>query len=113
MNYNVVFHVDLDDKNILNLAISNIVNYLNATEGKKAEIILLFNGASVNFLKKENTPQELIELQKKGLIIRACQNAINKFSLTKDMLMNEIEIVPAGIVELVRLQNEHFSYIKP
>ncbi len=113
MNYDVVFHVDLDESKILDVAISNINNYFNAIEGKQANVILLINGPAVKLIKQENAPQDLIDLQEKGLSIRVCQNAINKFSFSKEMLLNGIEIVPAGIIELVRLQNEHYSYIKP
>ena len=113
MNYDAVFHIDLEDYNILNIAISNIDNYYKAIQEKKANVVLLFNGAAVNLLRKENLLLELTELQNKGLVIRVCQNALNKFSLTKEMLLNGIEVVPAGIVELVRLQNEHYAYIKP
>lgn len=113
MNYNVVFHIDLDDQKYLNVAISNIENYLLAIEGNKAEIVMLINGAAVNLIKKEVAPKELGLLQNKGLSIRVCQNAINHFSLTKEMLIDNITVVPAGVVELVRLQNEHFSYVKP
>lgn len=117
MNYNTVFHVDLNDEAVLNVAISNIANYYNvlenAADGKNAEIVLLVNGPAINLFVKEKTKAELVDLQKRGLKIRACQNAVNKFSLSKEKLMDEIEIVPAGIVELVRLQNEHFAYIKP
>lgn len=113
MNYNIVFHVDLNDGGILNVAISNITNYFTAIEGQKAEVVLLVNGPAINLFKKEAVLPELYDLQKKGLQIRVCQNAVNKFSLSREMLMDGVEVVPAGIVELVRLQNEHFAYIKP
>ena len=113
MNYDIVFHVDLDEQKILKIAIANIDNYYKAIEEKKAEVVLLINGPAVNLIKKEVAPQELSLLQNKGLSIRVCQNAINNFSLTKEMLLDNIDVVPAGVVELVRLQNEHFSYVKP
>ncbi len=113
MNYDIVFHVDLDEQKNLNIAITNIDNYFTAIEGKKAEVVLLVNGPAVNLIKKDVAPQGLSLLQSKGLSIRVCQNAINHFSLTKEILIDNITVVPAGIVELVRLQNEHFSYVKP
>ncbi len=38
---------------------------------------------------------------------------MNKFSLPKETLMDGVQVVPAGIVELARLQNERYTYIKP
>ncbi len=113
MNYNTVFHVDLNDESVLNIAVSNISNYFAALEGKSAEIVLLVNGPAINWFTKEKVKAEFADLQKKGLKIRVCQNAMNKFSLNKEQLAEGAEVVPAGIVELVRLQNEHFAYIKP
>ncbi len=82
MNYDIVFHVDLNDEAVLNIAISNITNYFTAIEGQKAEVVMLVNGPAVNLFKKET-------------------------------LMDGVQVVPAGIVELARLQNERYTYIKP
>ncbi len=113
MNYDIVFHVDLNDEAVLNIAISNIANYFTAIEGQKAEVVMLVNGPAVNLFKKETALPALKDLQGKGLQIRVCQNAMNKFSLPKEMLMDGVQVVPAGIVELARLQNERYTYIKP
>lgn len=113
MNLDIVFHVDLNDSAILGVAISNVMNYFTAIEGKKADVVMLVNGPAVNLFKKEIVLPELKTLQDKGLTIKLCQNALNKFSLTKEMVMEGVQIVPAGIVELVRLKNEHYTYIKP
>ena len=113
MTYDVVFHLDLDDEKILMLALSNISNFYNAPQSKGAEIVLLANGPAVKLFSKGNAPKELTELQAKGASIRLCQNALNKFELEPAHLEEGILIVPAGIVELIELQNKGFSYIKP
>jgi len=113
MNYNVVFHVDLDDEKILMLTLSNIHNFYNTPQSKGAEVVLLANGPAVKFFSKGNAPKELTELKAKGMSIRLCQNALNKFELSSEQLEEGLLIVPAGIVELIELQNKGFSYIKP
>lgn len=113
MNLNIVFHVDLNDSAVLNIAISNVTNYYTAIEGQKADVVMLVNGPAVNLFKKEIALPELKNLQDKGLKIELCQNALNKFGLTKEMLMDGVQVVPAGIVELVRLKNEQYTYVKP
>lgn len=42
-----------------------------------------------------------------------CNNALNKFGIDREHLWNSASVVPAGVVELVRLQREGFAYIKP
>jgi uncharacterized protein len=41
------------------------------------------------------------------------RNALAKQSLAAADLVEGCEIIPAGIVELIRLQQEGFAYIKP
>lgn len=113
MNYNIVFHLDLNDSSVLNIAVSNIGNYFTAIQGKQADVVLVVNGPAVNLFKKENALPEFKDFMAQGLKVRLCQNALNKFSLTKEMMTEGAEVVPAGIVELVRLQNEQYAYIKP
>lgn len=113
MNLDIVFHVDLKDRAMLELAVSNVTNYYTAIEGQKADVVMLVNGPAVNFFQKDVVLPELKTLQDKGLKIRLCQNALNKFGLTKEMLMEGVQVVPAGIVELVRLKNEQYTYVKP
>ena len=113
MNYNVVFHVDLDDENILKLALANIHNFYNAPQSEGAEVVLLVNGPAVQMFSKGNAPEEVVEMQAKGASIRLCQNALRKFEISTEQLEDGINIVPAGIVELIELQNKGFSYIKP
>ena len=113
MNYNVVFHVDLDDEKILKLALSNIHNFYNTTQSEGAEVVLLANGPAVMLFSKGNTPKEVKELQEKGLSVRLCQNALNKFELTAELIEDSILVVSAGIIELIELQRNGFAYIKP
>ena len=39
MNLDIVFHVDLNDSAVLNIAISNVSNYFTAIEGQKADVV--------------------------------------------------------------------------
>ena len=39
MNLDIVFHVDLNDSAVLNIAISNVSNYFTAIEGQKADVL--------------------------------------------------------------------------
>ena len=38
---------------------------------------------------------------------------MKKIPITKEDLLPCVEVVPAGVVEIVRLQREDFAYIKP
>lgn len=111
MSYDVVFHVD--DESCVNLAITNILNFYNAPQSQGAQVVLLANGPGVKAFTKENVPNTLAEAQAKGASIRLCQNAITKFAISPENIAENVSIVPAGIVELIDLQNANFAYIKP
>ena len=50
---------------------------------------------------------------KEGLSIRLCNNALNAFKVDRSKLWKGCEVIPAGMVEIVRLQREGFAYVKP
>lgn len=113
MNYDAVFHVDLDDEKILNLAMSNILNYYKAINASDMKVVLLANGPAVKFFTKESVPQAISDIQGHGVTVCVCNNALKTFSIAPDSLAGGIRVVPAGIVELVELQRAGFAYIKP
>lgn len=41
-----------------------------------------------------------------------CQNTMNQRNIKEDELIEEAEIVPAGIAEIVEKQEQGWSYIK-
>ena len=91
MFYDLLVHVDLPDESRFVMALGNINNYLAALNGEPCTVVLLATGVS----------------------FRVCANAMKKVPITKEDLLPCVEVVPAGVVEIVRLQREDFAYIKP
>ncbi|MBU3832703.1 MAG: DsrE family protein [Candidatus Desulfovibrio faecigallinarum] len=121
MNYNLLLHVDLNEPQRLNLAFDNIANYMKYLaehpEASEARIVLVANGPAVNLFIKNWDRAELQERGRKfmeqGVSIRLCQNALNKFEIASDQLWEGCVAIPGAIPEIIRLQNEGYSYIKP
>ncbi len=110
----VIYHVDENEK--WQLCLSNVRNMLSyGKENKTAfEIEILANSVAVLKLKKESEWESVIhELLEDGVVIAACQNALNAQKIMKEDLIEQIIVVPAGVVELVIKQNDGFAYIKP
>jgi hypothetical protein len=42
-----------------------------------------------------------------------CNNALSMSGINPAELLDLCEVIPAGIVELIRLQHEGFAYVKP
>jgi len=115
MNYDLLLHVDAYDQDVLDVALGNIANYLDALPGETPNVALVANAGAVKLFTRANTglPPVLAKLREKGVAFRLCNNALRKFSIPASDLLDGCEVVPAGVVELVRLQREGYAYVKP
>ena len=114
MFYDLLVHVDLPDESRFVMALGNISNYLAALKAEPCDVLLANGGAARFLARKDNAQTETIEkLAQAGVSFRVCANAMKKVPITKEDLLPCVEVVPAGVVELVRLQRENFAYIKP
>lgn len=115
MNYHLCLHCDLNDPALLALALKNARNYQNALPDQDFELVMVANGPAVTlFTNAQPALREIaLPLMEKGLKIRLCRNALNDNNLTEADIWPGAEVVPAGLVEIVRLQEAGFAYIKP
>ncbi|MDQ0150799.1 DsrE family protein [Eubacterium multiforme] len=110
----VILHVDEKEK--WDLALGNIVNLLKQKEDLIIE--LLVHGAPIVNLKENVSKDlgfydEISELSNKGVVFAACNNSLNKMKINKDELCDFVKVVPAGVMELIKKQNEGYAYVKP
>jgi len=116
MNYHAVFHVDLDDVKPLTIALTNVSNLLRAIPEKHCDLVILFNGPAVSLLQSEQCAsyrEDIRRLQQARVSFKVCRNALNHFNINPDSLIDGCEIVPAGVVTLIELQQGGYAYIKP
>lgn len=116
MKVDVVFHIDANDEQRLEMALGNITNLLKEVSEDKASIALLANGPSVLCLTaaaSEKWGKRVSELYNKGVRFYVCNNSLTKFELNIDGMLAECEVVKAGVLTLIELQNSGYAYIKP
>jgi len=113
--YKVIFHIDEISK--WELLLGNVTNLLDAAEGIKIEIEVLANAEAVKYYTPELGLNPAIEnmkaLHQKGVRFVACNNALKANNISKDNLLEFVETVPAGVLELIQKQSEGYAYIKP
>ena len=110
----VVFHLDLDEEKILRIALSNMENLRIAKPD--ASINLVVNGPAVKFFRRDDENELLNRIEKllrSDVMIFVCQNALRAFEMDEDDVYPGCSYVPAGIVTLVKLQQQGCAYIKP
>ncbi|MBI4965166.1 MAG: DsrE family protein [Desulfomonile tiedjei] len=116
MTAKVVFHIDWDQEDGLLMALNNIRNLLKEVPEEDASIFIVANGSAVNLFLKDRAVHyvsTIEELHKAGARFLMCRNSITNLGLTMEDLIKPCERVPAGIVELIRLQQDGYAYVKP
>lgn len=115
MNYDLVLHLDSNDPAMFRMVARNAVNYLNALPDEKFQLHVVANGGGAPQFTLEHA--DLHELAKpliaRGVIFKICANALAEHNIPATKVWPDCIIVPAGLVEIVRLQREGFAYIKP
>lgn len=102
----VVFHVDELPK--WSEAMKNIHN---AKAGcPNLQIVLLVNGAAITGFLDEQYQDFLRE---PGIEFHACHNALKAFKIPEEQLSEPVTVVPAGVLDLIKLQHLGYAYIKP
>lgn len=120
--HKIAFHVDEADPKVMNMALNNVQNVTKyyQSKGDSVEIEVVAYGPGLNMLIAGKSPVAdriaAMSLENENLTFAACGNTHRKMSekAGKDLpLLDEAEMVPSGVVQLVSLQEEGFSYIRP
>ena len=118
MNYDVCLHLDAKDPAILALVLRNAENYLNGLAGESFQLDVVANGGGATLFAAEGGEFDELRaktagLMQRGVRFKICANALAENGIAHERLWPGCEVVPAGLVEVVRLQREGFAYIKP
>lgn len=128
----VVYHINYDNPKKQTGALRNIQNHINAVGAENMDIkvvlhgnglALLLNPDSLDKLKKfkhanadDKMSAKIDGLKDQGVAFNVCNNTVKgrKVSLKDDLYnVDEKDIVPSGVAELAKLQQEGYVYIKP
>ena len=104
----VIFH--LNDVTRFKDCYSNVKNLLKEPE-EIEEIRILINADNVRLVIK-NEDSQVKELLDAGVFISVCQNSLNSNNIDKTELEDGIEFVRTGVFELMKRQEQGYSYIK-
>ncbi|MDE4134262.1 DsrE family protein [Phaeobacter sp. QD34_3] len=120
--HHVAVHVNQNDPKVMNMALNNVQNLTNyyMSQGDTAVVEVVAYGPGLNMLIPGKSPVadriSAMSLEIDQLSFSACGNTHRKMSekAGKEVaLMDEASIVPSGVVRLVELQEQGFSYIRP
>jgi len=108
-----LFTVTDNDSARWSLILNNMHAIAEGVNGEGIEIELVAYGPGVSMLKSDSSVrQRIAEALKAGVKINACQNTMQGQKLTPADMLPEIGYVPAGVVEVMRKQQQGWSYIR-
>jgi len=118
----VAIHVDEDDPARMNMALNNAQNVeaYYKEQGKTVEIAIVAYGPGLTMLRSDTSPvaQRLasMQLEYPQIHLQACANTmagIEKKEGAKPPLIDGVEVVPSGVVQLIELQRQGWAYVRP
>ncbi len=116
----VVYHVNYSDEKQLTAAMGNIQNHINAVGKDNIDVKVVMHGPGLDLLKIANTnpdmQQKVVNLKNQKVGFQVCNNTLvgRKINYKNDLFdVSEKDIVPSGVAELAKLQQEGYVYIKP
>jgi hypothetical protein len=110
----MVIQVSDGDPKKWNLALNNARNAFKDLGKDNVQIEIVAYGPGIDMLKMEAvTAGRVEEAIKSGISIVACENTMTAQKLNKGDMNEAISYVPAGVVQLMRRQQEGWAYIRP
>ena len=95
-------------------AFMQIDKILNDIGEDKVKFTVVAYEEGIQALTADNkgTNQLLTKLANRGVIFKACRISMNAWNLTENNFPLEVEYVPAGAPEVIRLQMDGYKYWK-
>jgi intracellular sulfur oxidation DsrE/DsrF family protein len=111
-----LFQVTDNDPPRWTMILNNMRNMRNLRDGvgvEPVEIELVAYGPGINMLKADSSVKDRIAgAIKSGVAVNGCQNTMSGMKLTPADMLPEIGYVPAGVVEVMRKQQQGWAYIR-
>jgi intracellular sulfur oxidation DsrE/DsrF family protein len=122
--HRVAIHVDQNDPAVMNMALNNAKNVLEhyREQHEDAEVEIVAYGPGLHMLRDDTSPvkdriKQMVEVSFPSKIkFSACNNTkqgMEKREGHPITIIPQASIVPAGVVRLMELQEQGWSYLRP
>ena len=124
MAHRIAIQVDQNDPKVMNLALNNATNVIAHYRGKNedVDIDIVAYGPGLHMLRSDSSPvldriEHLKDLTFPGKIqFSACNNTRQHMEKAEGHaipIVPEATVVPSGVVHLMELQEQGWSYVRP
>ena len=121
--HRVAMHVDQNDPDVMNLALNNAKNVIEHYQSRGEDVVIeiVAYSGGLHMLRSDTSKvkdriKEMVGQYSSRIKFAACNNTIQGMEKREGhaiSIIPEAIIVSAGVVELVELQEQGWSYIRP
>jgi intracellular sulfur oxidation DsrE/DsrF family protein len=110
----IVLQVSDNDPAKWNLALNNARNAQDDLGKDNIDIEIVVYGPGIHMLQMEaTTATRVTQAIKSGISIVACENTMTAQKINKADMHDAISYVPAGVIQLMKRQQQGWAYIRP
>lgn len=110
----IVFQVSDNDPAKWGLALNNVQNVQADLGAETVDQEIVVYGPGIGMLKADSpVAQRIANALKTGVKVVACETTLKAQKLTYADMLPNIGYVPAGVVELMKKQQQGYAYIRP
>lgn len=82
--------------------------------GDSVDIEVVVHGPAIGLVMTDQTTQKenIYKYKNGGVTFAVCENTLRQRNITKDQILPEMTFVKSAMVELIKKQNEGWSYLK-
>lgn len=109
-----VVHLSSGDEAEQETALAVVENMLADESGRIDEVAVVAQAGGIEAVTADGDLADQVEsLVDDGVPIKSCANTLELKGLEESDLVDGIETVPEGAVEVTRLQDEGYAYLRP
>ena len=110
----VVVQVSEADPARWNLVLNNVKNLQDELGADKVAVEIVAYGPGIGMLKFDApTNSRVSDAIKSGVAVQACENTMHNQKLVRADMLPGVGYVPAGVVQIIRRQQEGWAYLRP
>lgn len=115
--HRVVIQVSDDNPKVHKLALNNAENLQQALGAENVEVEIVAYGPGLSIMTDKNPDSmRVTQLSMMGITFSACNNTMKKVTKAtgkEPKLIDGVRVVPAGVLRVIELQQQGWSYVRP
>jgi hypothetical protein len=121
--HRIAIQIDQNDPAVMNLVLNNATNVIEhyRAKGEEADVEIVVYGPGLNMLRADTSPvqdrlKHLKQVAAGKIQFSACNNTKQNMEKAEGHaipIVAEATVVPSGVVRLMELQEQGWSYVRP